>query len=111
MEPDEGAGGAGLEKDRDGDGAVVFGVEGVVVFGVEGDVVFGVEEKERDGDVDFGAEKLFEGDENDLLPELKLFDAARTGAAKMPSAKTTITTRARMRLTQVQGRMVPHPPG
>ncbi|MFZ5817109.1 MAG: hypothetical protein ACOY93_17750 [Bacillota bacterium] len=91
-----------VEKDRDGD--------------VEGVVVFGADEKEREGDVAFGAEIL--GAEKDRLPELKPLDPpenprdfARAGTAKIPSAKTTITTRARMRLTQVQGRMVPHPSG
>lgn len=90
-----------MEKDFEGDD--------------EGAVDFGVELKEREGDVDFGVELLL-GAEKDRLPELKLLDPplkpfAITGVAKMPSAKTNVTTRARMRLTQVQGRIVPHPPG
>lgn len=57
-------------------------------------------------------------EENDRLPELKLErelekerDFAMAGMAKMPRVKTAITKSARIRLTQVQGRTVPHPPG
>ncbi len=106
FDPVDGAGGAGVLKDRV-DGAVVEGalVDGVVGLGVE---------KERGGDVTFG---VVLGTEKERLPELKLFGAekdrvfAMAGMVKSPSEKTTATTRARMRLTQVHGRMVPHPPG
>ncbi|MFZ5825927.1 MAG: hypothetical protein ACOY94_16655 [Bacillota bacterium] len=95
------AGGGLVEKERDGE---VEGA-GVVTFGLE---------KEREGDGIFGADL---GTEKDRLPELKPRPApekprfANAGEASTPNVKTTITTRARMRLTQVQGRMVPHPPG
>lgn len=85
-------------------------VEGALVDGV---VVFGGV-KERGGDFTFGVEVF--GTEKERLPELKLFGAekdrfAMAGMAKMPNEKTRVTTRARMRLTQVHGRMVPHPSG
>lgn len=108
VEVDEGG---GVENEREG------AVEGVVDFGAVdfGVVDFGVELKEREGDVALG---VLLGAEKDRLPEPKLreppenpLDFARTGEARTPNVKTTITTRARMRLTQVQGRMVPHPPG
>jgi hypothetical protein len=81
--------GFGAENERDG-------VLGVVTFGVEG---FGVENDRLLPDFtpdDFGLE-------NDLLL------AAHAGVATTPSKKTIVTTRARTRRTQAQGRMVPLP--
>lgn len=73
------------------------------------------DENEREGVLveDFGVE-------NERLPELKppddfgelnerLLPAANAGAIATPSVNTTATTRARIRFTQPQGRMAPHP--
>lgn len=98
--------GAGLLKVRGVVEEPLFlGVDGVVVLGVEGlGVLFGVENEREGDDVVFGAEK-------DRLPELKPLLAAKAGEMKTPSAKTTVTARARIRRTHCQDRMVPHPPG
>jgi len=100
LEPVEPVAGGLVENDREGAGVVVLGVV----------------EKERDGDVVLGVVIL--GGEKDRLPELndrmrleKPLRAAIAEPSNMPRRKTTATTRARPRLTQVQRRMVPHPSG